>query len=90
MSQPTARHGQPIGILELFGSLAVGVLLLLLFRRVWTEILAHGDDRATEANVVQANDWLSQLAGNMELVLVLIAIFGLLVLAVFRSSFVQS
>jgi len=81
------RHGQSIAIAGLFASLAVGALLLLLFRPIITEILAQGRDRAENPQVVQANDWLGQLLANVEVVFVLIAVFGLIVIAVFRSSF---
>lgn len=89
VAQRTVRNGQAIGVLELFASLAVAVLLLLVFRKVITPILTHGAARATDPQVQQANDWLGQLLANLELVFVLISVFGLLALAVFRSSVAQ-
>ena len=88
-SQRTVRNGQAIGILELFASLAIGVLLLLVFREVITPVLTAGAERATDPQVQQANDWLGQLLGNLELVFVLISVFGLIALAVFRSTFAR-
>jgi len=88
-SERTVRNGQAIGVLALFASLAIGVLLLLIFREVITPILTHGADRATDPQVQQANGWLVDLLGNLELVFVLISVFGLLALAVFRSTFAQ-
>jgi len=83
------RNGQSIAVLGLFASLAVGALLLLLLRPAIRDILAQGSKRASDPQVTQANTWLLQLTNNLEVVFVLISVFGLIVLAVFRSSFAQ-
>jgi len=79
------RNGQAIAILGLFASLAIGVLLLLVFREFIPTILEFGAERATDPQVQEANDWMGQLVNNLELVFVLISVFGLISFAVFRS-----